>query len=463
MTSAFRLLVGTGFWLVGTFDLFGTAASSLLPLRMTSVPSFSVTDSLGYSPFPGALVRRIATARSGPGEWACEPAVAVHPTNPAQAVVGTVLSRIHRTGSLGAQWESQTVQSPFGVYGDPVLAYGPEGRLYFFHLSDSEGKGWKGEGLLDRMVVQWSDDNGETWSSGVGIGYRPPKDQDKEWVCIDPRTGNLHLTWTEFDVYGSKKATHRSRILYAKSTDRGATWSSPTVLSLLEGDCRDDDGTTEGAVPALDARGRLHVVWSRDGKLWYNRSDDAGGTWLDKEHLVAAQPGGWTFSIPSLGRANGLPFTVCRGEEEVFTLFGTQQNDFARLWIVVSRDQGEHWQTPVEFRPEPGCQNAFFGALSVDPTTQHLHAISYAQDSELKIRTYYSRSTDGGRTWTHLPLQASGFTTQPEVFFGDYNHLEVKNGQVYAVWTEQHNGVNSVWCLSLNEVALFGENPPRHP
>jgi hypothetical protein len=147
----------------------------------------------------------------------------------------------------------------------------------------------------------------------------------------------------------------------------------------------------------------------------------------------------------------------------VFSLFGTQQNDFARLWTVVSRDQGEHWQTPVEFRPEPGCQNAFFGALSVDPATQHLHAISYAQDSELKIRTYYSRSTDAGRTWTHLPLQASGFTTQPEVFFGDYNHLEVKNGQVYAVWTEQHNGVNSVWCLSLNEVALFGENPPRHP
>ena len=59
--------------MVGTLDLFGTAASSLFPLRMASVPSLSVPDSLGYSPFPGALVRRIATARSGPGEWACEP------------------------------------------------------------------------------------------------------------------------------------------------------------------------------------------------------------------------------------------------------------------------------------------------------------------------------------------------------------------------------------------------------
>lgn len=453
----------TGGWLIGILNPCGAmASSSLIPQRATTLNGTG-TDTTAYSPFPGALVRQVAAARSGPGEWACEPSVAVHPTNPAQAVVGTVLSRIHRTSSLGAQWESQTVQSPFGVYGDPVLTYGPDGRLYFFHLSDSDGKGWKGEGLLDRMVVQWSDDNGATWSSGVGIGYRPPKDQDKEWVCIDPRTGHLHLTWTEFDVYGSKKASHRSRILHAKSTDRGATWSTPTTLSLFEGDCRDDDGTAEGAVPAMDGRGRLHVVWSRDGKLWYNRSEDGGNTWMAKERAIAAQPGGWTFPIPNLGRANGLPFTVARGDQELLTLFGTYQNDLARLWLVVSRDQGEHWQDPIEFRPDPGCQNAFFGALSVDPSTQHLHAISYAQDADLNIRTYYSRSTDAGRTWTHLPLQQHGFTPQPEVFFGDYNHIEVKNGQIYAVWTEQHQGVNSVWCLSLNESTLFGENPPRQP
>lgn len=411
-----------------------------------------------YAPFPGALVNRVTYRNEGPGEWACEPSLAVHPTNQEQAVVGTVLSRIHRTSTMGVRWESQTVQSPLGVYGDPVLAYSGDGRLYYFHLSDPEGKGWKSSSILDRIVVQWSDDDGATWSAGSSIGHRPPKDQDKEWVCIDPRTQHLHLTWTEFDAYGSKKASDRSRILYSKSTDRGNSWSEPVDLSFYEGDCLDDDGTAEGAVPAMDGRGRLHVVWSRDGKLWYNRSDDAGTSWLPKEKFLAAQPGGWTFEIPTLQRSNGLPFTVTRGESEVLTLYGSEVKGVARLWLLRSKDQGEHWSQPEEFRPDPGCQNAFFGSLAVDPTTQNLHAISYAQAEDLTIKTYYSRSADGGLTWSHLPLQNHGFSARPEVFFGDYNHIDAKSGWVYAVWTEQANGRNSTWCLSLDESELFG--PP---
>ena len=436
-----------------------TAATDVLPA--TEMAPADTVRPTSYSPFPGALVVQVAKAKSAAGEWACEPAVALDPNEPYRAAVGTVLNRVHTSTTMGATWESQTLTSPLGVYGDPVLAYSPDGRLYYFHLSDSEGKGWKSPGHLDRMVVQWSDNHGQSWSSGVGIGYNPPKDQDKEWVYIDPRNGSLHLTWTEFDAYGSKKASDRSRIRYAQSTDRGATWSKPVTLSLLEGDCLDDDGTTEGAVPAMDGMGRLHVVWSRGGKLWYNRSDNAGATWLPKERSIGTQLGGWTFPIPTLGRANGLPFTVSRGNQDVLTMYGTSQREVARLWILASRDQGEHWQDPIEFRPDPGCVNAFFGAFAVDPSTKNLHAVSYAQQADLSLVTYYSRSTDGGHTWSHLPIQKTGFQAKPGVFFGDYNHIAAHKGVVYAVWTEQHQGVNSVWCISLNEQELFGDSPSR--
>jgi hypothetical protein len=105
--------------------------------------------------------------------------------------------------------------------------------------------------------------------------------------------------------------------------------------------------------------------------------------------------------------------------------------------------------------------NAFFGAFAVDPSTKNLHAVSYAQQADLSLVTYYSRSTDGGHTWSHLPIQKTGFQAKPGVFFGDYNHIAAHKGVVYAVWTEQHQGVNSVWCISLNEQELFGDSSSR--
>lgn len=404
------------------------------------------------SPLPGVQVYKVAVAGFVPGEWACEPSIAINPLNPSRAVAGTVLNRVHSAMDYGQKWQSQTITSLLGVYGDPVMAYGPDGRLYFFHLSDSDGKHKIEEGLLDRMVVQWSDDNGKTWSPGTGIGYNAPKDQDKEWVCIDQNTGHLHLTWTEFDKYNSKKSSDRSRILYSRSTDRGETWSKPVKLGLYEGDCLDDDGTAEGAVPCVDGQGRIHVLWSRDRKIWHTVSSDGGNTWPLKEKMIASQPGGWNFSIPHLGRGNGLPFTVKRGTHELISLFGTKENDRALLYTMTSTNNGDSWDSPVLFDPKKDGSHTIFGAIATDPITQHVHVICYAANTSFgTMEVYWSRSKDGAKTWEHFNLTDAPFVPSPKVFFGDYNHIAAYDGHIYGVWTEQWALRNEMHCLVVNE------------
>ena len=50
-------------------------------------------------------------------------------------------------------------QLPQNTYGDPCVLFGPDGRAYFAHLT----VGW------DAITVRYSDDGGETWSSGVKL------------------------------------------------------------------------------------------------------------------------------------------------------------------------------------------------------------------------------------------------------------------------------------------------------
>ena len=114
------------------------------------------------------------------------------------------------------------------------------------------------------------------------------------------------MTWTQFDEYDSKDPLKRSNILFSKSEDFGNTWSNPVDISKFDGDCLDDDLTTEGAVPAVGPNGEIYVCWALDSKLYFNYSFDDGSTWLDQEVVIGEQKGGWALDVPGIYRCNGM-------------------------------------------------------------------------------------------------------------------------------------------------------------
>ena len=143
----------------------------------------------------------------------CEPSIAISPEDPNRVVAGAILDRVYFSEDGGKTWEKNRLQSPYGVYGDPVILADFTGRFYYAHLSNPGGSSF-GENWLDRIVVQRSEDGGKTWSEGAFTGLRPPHDQDKHWLAADPRNHHLYITWTEFDKYDSRdlhcrEARHR--------------------------------------------------------------------------------------------------------------------------------------------------------------------------------------------------------------------------------------------------------------
>lgn len=390
----------------------------------------------------------------------CEPTICVNPTNPLNVAAGAIMDRYYWSQDGGRTWQSGALASSHGVFGDPVLVADAQGNFYYAHLSDPEGKQWAGEKLLDRIVVQKSTDGGKTYNDGSYCGMRHPKDQDKHWLATDPKTHVVYCTWTEFDVYGSHDlANDHSRILFSKSADGGATWSEALKINQFEGDCEDDDGTTEGAVPAVGPNGEVYVAWAWNNKIWFDRSTDGGQTWLEKDVVVADQPGGWTFDIPGITRCNGMPVLVCdlsdgphRGTLYVNWSDQRRGENDTDIWMAKSTDGGRTWSKPLRINDDKKGSHQFLTWLAVDQVTGHLYCVFYDRRNHTDERTdvYLAVSRNGGKGFENLKISESPFDPTKFVFFGDYNHISAHNGTVRPIWTRLEKGVLSVWTALID-------------
>lgn len=399
----------------------------------------------------------------------CEPSIAVSPKNPSVMVAGSILDNVHRSKDGGYSWETETLTSKYGVFGDPCLVGSPKGDFYYLHLSNPDGQAWSSDALLDRIVVQRSKRLGKRWTKGAGMGLNGNKDQDKEWMATSVDGSTLLTCWTQFDLYGSPVVTDRSNILCSTSNRRAKKWSEPVRINSLSGDCADSDLTVEGAVPDIAADGTMYVAWAQADTIWMDWSGDGGLTWLEKDLRVTKIQGGWDQEIRGVGRANGMPVTrVDRSDGphqgRVYVNWTDDRNgaDDNDVWLVHSDDKGKTWTDPIRVNDDPAGAQQFFTWMAVDDVTGHIHIVFYDRrdamqkypDVRLKpswnTEVYLASSYDGGTTWENLKVSSQSFRPDPKLFFGDYNNISAYDGVVRPIWTRNDKGILSVWTAILD-------------
>ncbi len=400
------------------------------------------------------LIKEARAMPMGP----CEPSIAINLADPSNIVAGSILDRVYYSQDSGKTWTTDDLDSPYGVWGDPVVVSDTNGRFLFFHLSDPTGKNWASEEILDRIVCQWSDDGGQEWSDGSYMGLAHPKDQDKEWAAVNLNTNTVYCTWTQFDDYDSDDENDFSNILFSKSTDGGESWSEAIRINERPGNCLDDDETTEGAVPAVGPNGEVYVAWALDSKIWFDRSMDGGETWMEKDTLVAEQPGGWSIDIPGLQRCNGMPITgadVSGGEYNgrVYVCWSDSRNENEDIFIATSDDHGSTWTEPIRVNQDMTDKDQFLPWLSVDPVSGDLHVVFYDRRAHEDEHTdvYVATSMDGGSSWKETQVNENSFKPLPFIFFGDYNNISSYNGMVRPIWTEFRDGKLQVWTALMGK------------
>ena len=419
------------------------------------IPSSEISQQDTEKPTYACVMIDAGNSGLGP----CEPSICIDPTNKDRVVAGAILDRVYTSEDGGLTWTKDKLRSPYGVYGDPVVRANYQGDFFYAHLSNPTGKAYASEEFLDRIVIQRSDDGGHTWTDGSYTLPRSPKDQDKQWLVVDPKDNTLYITWTEFDLYDSPDPQHRSRILFSKSTDTGDSWTEPLTLSQQEGDCLDGDQTTEGAVPAVGPDGEIYVAWSYDEKIYFDKSLDRGVTWLDDDKVIATQPGGWTFDIAGLTRCNGMPITgvdlsQSKHRGTIYVNWADQRNgsDDTDIWLVSSTDNGESWTKPTRVNDDtPGSQQ-FLSWMTIDQSTGYIYVVFYDRRHHTDISTdvYLAVSKDGGKSFENIQINSTSFQPSQNVFFGDYNDISAEDGRVRPIWTQLEGKQLSIWTAIID-------------
>lgn len=392
---------------------------------------------------------------------ACEPSIVINPVNPQNIIAGSVLNNVHVSNDAGKTWQTFDLKSnQFGVYGDPCLLADSFGNQYYLHLANPDGKAYKSSKFLNSIVIQKSIDGGKTWNDGVEIGKNEPKQQDKEWAVVHPKTGQIYVTWTEFDKYGSKQPQHKSRIQFATSTDFGETFSKAITLSDLEGDAEDDDETTEGAVPTVDMEGNIYVAWSLNHQIHFDSSFDGGKTW-STDKVIANQIGGWAQEIPDVGRANGMPVTIVDNSDSpykgtIYVNFTDQRNGATNtdVFLIKSRDKGKTWSDVIKVNKDNTKTHQFFTWMSVDPKTGFIYIVYYDRSKYTDSQTdvVLAISKDAGATFKNYTISESPFVPSNKIFFGDYNNISAYDGRVRPIWTRYEDGMLSIWTALIDDL-----------
>ena len=396
-----------------------------------------------------------------------EVTIAINPTDPMNLIAGANIRFVYHSTDGGWNWTQN--QLPSGTWGDPCVIFDANGKAYYSHLANLPSPGY----FIDRITVHRSSNGGITWYDSTTTPVSPPRQQDKEWMACDysetPYHNNLYMAWTEFDAYGSAAPADSSRILFARSTDGGTTWSVPMRISDKGGDCVDDDNTVEGAVPAVGPNGEVYTAWSGPLGIMFDRSFD-GGVTFGTDMFVTSQPGGWAFNIPGISRCNGFPITACdvsnspyRGT--VYVLWSDQRNGLnnADVFLVKSTDHGSTWSSTKKVNNDAGVAQQFFPWLAIDQSNGYLYAAFYdrrnyaAGDSTTDV--FVARSTDGGETWSNFQVSQVPFLPRASVFFGDYMSIAASNGKVFPIWMRLDTLKLSVWTALINDVVGVEEEP----
>lgn len=301
-------------------------------------------------------------------------------------------SGFSRSTDRGSTW---TDQGGVGQFGDPVLAVNQStGTFYYAELAAFGG--------VSAIGVARSTDNCTSFSAPVSAspgGSAAAHFQDKPWIAVDntggARNGYIYVCWTRF-VNNFPGPPTGGETRFSRSIDGGATFVNEQVISP------GTDFYPFGCSVDVGPNGEVDVAWfDRSGSfpIRFRRSLDGGVTFPAPPVQVNSAP----IRHPGIDR-----IVMCEG------LRTTLKGDIRMLtvaWMAVDTTGG------------PFNGNIYL-VWAHDP-------VGAVDNSDV----YFSRSVDGGLSWTpEVQVGGGTVTDQFEPF------VEVGgSGTVSIAWYDRRN------------------------
>jgi hypothetical protein len=410
------------------------------------------------------------------------------------------------TGLTGAK--GQFVKT--GCGGDPVMAFGPHGELYYAGLTYNLDKFPR---QMSGVAVSKSLDGGLHWSPPVMVSYNATGNffYDKEWISVS-NDGTVNLTWTNFYQGPRGLGYIKSPIVMSQSRNGGKSWSSMKTISDAA------HPYNQGSYSAMAPDGKLYVIWeatspssgyttdaiglavSSDGGRHFGATQEVARVYDDLDCYPIQLPGGQNrqtlsgeqFRLPVMPQLAIDPtsgkMAITWSDDQGAGSCGNGGTSFSGTTSnqvkVATSDNGSSWsvQTITSGAPDKFFATAGYnaGVLAIgyytrefattpndplceakvrDATTADIQVLNSGQNVCLDWAV--QTSSNGGASWSG-PIRISSQSSNPYdlfsgAFIGDYEGTAVDDqGKVYTVWTDFRGNPG---VTNANQDTLVGTIP----
>ena len=253
-----------------------------------------------------------------------------------------------------------------------------------------------------------STDGGATWTTPVVVndGYYGYKAS----IDVDPNDPNkVHIAYV-----GYMNAGETRTVRYTRSLDGGATWE-PSVL--IAG----SNVNTNNPDIAVDQNGNPHIAFDSysDTFIRYNYSSDGGATFMDEPEIVNTGFGGETFGAAITIDNDGNPHVMFGGGGAAGSW-----GDKGTYWNWRDMSAGA-WQEVPPVELSPGGTGSPYPSMVFDSEGKgHLFYDAAGTTAGRGVwYRVYDPNTGWGEATEVMPSIPGGYAMMPQVGIDDNDHL----------------------------------------
>jgi hypothetical protein len=306
----------------------------------------------------------------------------------------------------GVTWGQTTLSLASGdsFHSDPTVDWSSDGTAWTTTMGIN--------GSVLKVQSYSSSNGGATWTfDGTISGTQTNTDKQMQWIdhsASSAFANNNYVIW------------HNGNPAYMnRRTSSG--WGTPIKVSLTE-----TTGTAIGADVKTNSAGDVFGFYPDTGSrgIYVVKSTNGGTSYSTPVKIVTTYDS-YDIGVPSFNSRRILLY-VSGGAykngttNNVYALWADLSGDTGcttatnepgsntastcktRVWFSRSTDGGATWSARVKINNQSGLNDQFNPFLAVDETNGNLGAIYYdtvADAGRKKVDIYYQMSTDGGVTW----------------------------------------------------------------
>ncbi len=308
----------------------------------------------------------------------------------------------------GATWGQTSLPLNTGdaFHSDPTVDWSSDGTAWSTTMGINSGS------TVLKVQSYRSSNGGATWTfDGTVSGSQTSTDKQMQWIdhsATSAYKDQNYIIWhNNAPAYMNRRTT--------------AGWGTPIKVSGTE-----TTGTAIGADVKTNSSGDVFGFWPDTGSrgIYVVKSTNGGASYGTPVKIVTTYDS-YDIGVPAFNSRRILLYVSGAAyrngtTNNVYALWADLSGDTGcttatnepgssttstcktRVWFSRSTDGGATWSARVKINNQSGLNDQFNPFIAVDETNGNLGAIYYdtvADAGRKKVDVYYQLSTDGGATW----------------------------------------------------------------